>query len=60
VTGEFIEREWFVVGDLRHADVPEALPGGPLDVLKQGQFVLAHRTDRHERIVRGVGESATE
>jgi hypothetical protein len=39
VTGEVTERERLVLGDLRHADLSEALPGGPLDVLEVGHFL---------------------
>jgi hypothetical protein len=45
--GEVGEREGLVVGDLRHADVGEASPGGPLDVLKEGQFVDVDCSDAH-------------
>jgi hypothetical protein len=49
VAGELTDREWLVVGNLRHADISEALSGGPLDVLEGGQFVQAYGSDMHGR-----------
>jgi hypothetical protein len=60
VAGELSEREWLILGDLRHADVSEALPGGPLDVLEGGQFVQAHGSDVHARILHGTPDGATD
>jgi hypothetical protein len=46
VPGEFVKREWLVVGDLGYADIGETPPGGPLDVLKGRKFADAGRSDR--------------
>jgi hypothetical protein len=60
VAGEFIERERFILGDLRHANVSEALPRGPFDVLEDGQFVQAHGSNVHGRILHSAPDGATE
>jgi hypothetical protein len=41
----------------RPADISEALPGGPLDVPQDGQFVQAHASDMHKRILHGTPDS---
>ncbi len=58
VAGELIERQRLVLGDLRHPDVPEAESGSPLDVLEEGQFVQAHGSDVHGRILHGTPVAA--
>ncbi|GHJ35283.1 hypothetical protein Sm713_08920 [Streptomyces sp. TS71-3] len=60
VAGELTEWERLVFGDLRHADVPEALPGGPLDVLENGQFVQVHGSDAHGRILHDTPDDITD
>lgn len=55
VAGQLTQREWFILGDLRHADLSEALPGGPLDVLKDGQFVQVRGSDTWTHSLEGAG-----
>src|SRR5690606_38225316 len=44
---QHVQRGWFVVGDVRHADLAERGTGSPFDVPEGRQFAGAGGTDTH-------------
>ncbi|MBQ1088593.1 hypothetical protein KBY47_05525 [Streptomyces sp. B93] len=60
VADEFTGRKRLVLGDLRHADASEALPGVPLDVLEGGQSVQAHGSDVNAGLLHGTPTARTD
>lgn len=51
VAGEYVERQRFILGYLRHADIAKTFSSRTLDVLQDGELSLMNRSDLHRGMV---------